>query len=124
MNQQTILIVDSTPDHLIILRRMLSAAGYRVLEARSGGEASALAQRERPDLILAALAMPGHPEWSAAEELAASASRQHIPLLGTTVYSTLLSAPRARAIGWNDYVEKPFHLDELLHHVRRLLPAR
>lgn len=123
MNQQTILIVDTTPDHLVILRRMLASAGYRVLEAHSGAEASALAQRERPDLILAALAVPGHPDWSAAEELATSASQHQIPVLGTTVYSTLLSAPRARAIGWNDYVEKPFNLDELLHHIRRLLPA-
>jgi CheY-like chemotaxis protein len=123
MTRHTILIVDDTPDHLSILRRMLSTAGFRVLEARSGAEAAALAQDDRPDLILAALAPPGQPEWQAAQQLAADASQRQIPVLGTTVYSTLLNAPRARAIGCADYVEKPFSLDELLHHIRRLLPA-
>ena len=40
MTRHTILIVDDTPDHLAILRRMLSTAGFDVLEARCGAEAS------------------------------------------------------------------------------------
>ncbi|HEU4327104.1 MAG TPA: response regulator [Roseiflexaceae bacterium] len=119
MNHQTILIVDDTPDHLDLLCRVLESAGYRVVTAHPGEEADRQARRERPDLILAALSLPGQPAWETAQRL--SATLGHTPILGTTVYSTLLSAPRARAIGCVDYLEKPFSFDELLHRVEGLL---
>ncbi|GAB4203391.1 MAG: response regulator [Roseiflexaceae bacterium] len=119
MNHQTILIVDDTPDHLDLLCRVLASAGYRVVTARPGEEADRLARHERPDLILAALSLPGQPAWETAQRL--SAELDQTPILGTTVYGTLLSAPRARAIGCVDYLEKPFSFDELLYRVQSLL---
>ncbi len=119
MNRQTILVVDDTPDHLGLLCRVLESAGYRVITARPGEGADRQAHRERPDLILAALSLPGQPAWETAQRL--SAALGDTPILGTTVYGTLLSAPRARAIGCVDYLEKPFSFDELLHRVESLL---
>jgi CheY-like chemotaxis protein len=122
MQRRTIMIVDDTADHRGMLRHLLDAVGYRVLEASSGADAIDQACSERPDLILMALTPPGHPGWDAARLLAAQATLRHTPILGTTIYNTLLTAPRARAIGCADFVDKPFDLDELLVRIGALLP--
>ena len=121
MQRQTIMIIDDTPDHRGILRRFLDAVGYRVLEAASG-DAIDQACVEQPDLILMALTPPGEPAWEAARTLAALPALRHTPILGTTIYNTLMTAPRVRAIGCSDFVDKPFDLDELLVRIDALLP--
>jgi two-component system sensor histidine kinase/response regulator len=121
MQRRTIMIVDETPDHRSILRRLLDAVGYRVLES-SGAEALDRASAERPDLILMAIAFPGHSCWEIAQQLRAQPDLAETPILGTTVYNTLLTAPRVRAIGCADMVDKPFNLDDLLLRISRLLP--
>ena len=122
MQRQTIMIVDDTPDHRSVLRRFLDAVGYRVLEAVSGADAVDRACAEQPDLILMSLSLPGQPSWETARTLAAQPTLQHTPILGTTVYNTLLTAPRVRSIGCADFVDKPFDLDELLYRISLLLP--
>jgi CheY-like chemotaxis protein len=122
MQRQTILIVDDTPDHRGILRRLLDAVGYRVVEAASGDDAIDQACAELPDLILMALKPPGHPGWEAARTLASQPALRHTPILGTTIYNTLMTAPRVRALGCADFVDKPFDLDELLLRIGALLP--
>ena len=121
MQRRTILIVDETPDHRSILRRLLDAVGYRVLES-SSADALDHANSERPDLILMAISLPGHPGWETARMLCAQPALAETPILGTTVYNTLLTAPRVRAIGCVDFVDKPFDLDDLLYRISQLLP--
>jgi putative two-component system response regulator len=123
MSRQTILIVDDTPDHLDILRRFLQSVGYRVLVATSSADAMDQAQREKPDLILAALSLPGHPGWETAHQLRSLPTLARTPILGTTVYNTLISSSRVRSIGCADYVEKPFNMDDLLHRIGKLISA-
>lgn len=122
MARQTILIVDDTPDHCDILSRFLQSAGYRVVAAAPGSDAMAKAQREQPDLILAALSLPGQPGWETARQLRATPALAHTPILGTTVYNTLLTTSRVRAIGFEGFILKPFDFDGLLHHIGRLMP--
>ena len=123
MAHRTIMIIDETPDHRTILCRLLRAEGYRVLEALPDEEALDQAHSERPDLILTALSLPGEPDWEITRRLHAQPALKHTPILGTTVYNTLLSASRVRAIGCVDYVDKPFDMDELLRRIMMLLPG-
>jgi CheY-like chemotaxis protein len=121
MQRRTIMIVDEMPDHRHILRRLLNAEGYRVLEAECGAEALDQACIEQPDLILMALSLPGHPGWETAQLLHDQPALARTPILGTTVYNTLLTAPRVRALGCVDFVDKPFDMDELLRRIDKLL---
>jgi CheY-like chemotaxis protein len=121
MQRRTIMIVDETPDHRRILRRLLDAVGYRVLES-SSADVLDRASTEHPDLILMALSLPGHPGWETAQLLRAQPGLAQTPILGTTIYNTLLTAPRVLASGCVDFVDKPFDLDDLLHRISRLLP--
>lgn len=121
MTHRTILVIDEIPDHRDILCRLLRAVGYRVVESAPGAEALDRARGEQPDLILMALSLPGQPAWETARLLHAQPALAHTPILGATVYNTLLSRTRARAIGCTDYVDKPFDVDELLRRIGQLL---
>ena len=85
---------------------------------------SIAAGKETPDLILTALSLPGQPSWETARMLRALPSLDGTPILGATVFNTLLSRSRVRAIGCADFVDKPFDLDELLLHIAALLPPK
>lgn len=122
MVRHTILIVDDTPDHRDVLCRFLQSVGYRVITVEPGSDAVDHAQRERPDLILAALSLPGQLAWETARRLRAEPVLAATPILGTTVYTTLLTTARIRALGCADFVEKPFDFDGLLHQINRLMP--
>lgn len=120
MARRTILVIDDTPDHLDLLRRLLGAVGYDVIAVPPSTEAMCQADRRKPDLILMALSLPGQSSWELARQLASRGP--HAPILGTTVYSTLLGATRIRSLGCADVVEKPFDFDVLLDRISRLLP--
>ncbi len=122
MLHRTIMIIDDTPDHCDILGRLLRAVGYQVVEAAPGEEALRVACEARPDLILTALSLPGQPAWETARLLRAQPALANTPILGTTLYNTLLPWSRVRAIGCSDFVDKPFDIDELLYRVTALLP--
>ena len=121
MSLRTIMIIDDTPDHRDMLGRLLRAVGYRVLEASPGEAALEQARGERPDLILAALSLPGQPAWETARLLRDQPALADTPILGASVYNPLLTPSRAQALGCADYVDKPFDLDDLLRRIMQLL---
>ena len=122
MPHRTFLIIVDTPDHRDILGRLLRAVGYRVVEAAPGEEAVSTACSVRPDLILTALSLPGQPAWETARLLRGQPALASTPILGSTLYNTLLPWSRVRAIGCTDFLDKPFDLDELLYRITALLP--
>lgn len=121
MSGHTIMIVDETPEHRDILQRLLHAEGYRVIEATPGDSALDQAVDQPPDLILVELSLPGQRAWETVRRLSTQPTLSGIPLLGTTVYHTLLTSTRVEALGCSGYVEKPFDLDELLRRIDTLL---
>jgi DNA-binding response OmpR family regulator len=122
MPHRTILIIEDTPDHGDFLTRLLRAVGYRVVITGPGAQALDAARAATPDLILTALSLPGQPAWETARLLRDEPALAYTPILGATVYSTLLPWSRVRALGCADLVDKPFDLDELLRRVALLLP--
>lgn len=122
MAYHTILIIDDTPDHRSIVGMLLRSAGFCVLEAIPGDGALEQARAERPDLILTTLSLPGQPAWETARLLRNEPVLAETPILGTTIYNTLLPWAWVRRIGCNDYVDKPYDIDDLLRRINQLLP--
>lgn len=120
MAPHTILIVDDAADHRDILARLLRATGYHVLEA-TPAEALDRANGARPDLILFALSLPGQRAWETARQLHAVPALAATPILGSTLYPTLIKRSRVHTIGCVDCVDKPFDLDDLLDRIAGLL---
>lgn len=107
MTPRTILVADDEADNRAIMAAVLSASGYRVCEASCGEEAVALALRERPDLILLDMAMPGVSGWEAVRRLKAMPQTQAIPVFAFTAFALAGDELKAREAGCDGYVSKP-----------------
>ena len=118
----TILIIDEAPEHRDVMGRVLRATGYTVLEASPGPDTLDWAEQQSPDLILINLSLPGQPGWETARQIRSRAALTNTPVLGTTVFTTLISTRHATQIGCAGRIDKPFDLDELLSRVSGLLP--
>ncbi|MCS6839477.1 MAG: response regulator [Roseiflexus sp.] len=123
MAHRTILIVDEAPDHRDILARLLRFSGYHVIEAAPSNALDHICSGIRPDLILCSLSLPGQPAWETVRQLRTLPEIAAVPILGATVYTTLIKRSRAQALGCVDYVDKPFDLDSLIEYVQYLLSA-
>jgi CheY-like chemotaxis protein len=121
MPHQTIVIIDDAADHRDVLCRLLRATGYQVVELAPGPDAAEQAERARPDLILVGLSLPGQPGWETARQLRTRAPLAATPVIGATVFPSLLSRRRVQAIGCSERLDKPFDFDDLLARVERLL---
>ena len=118
-----ILIVEDQEDNRVILRDLLSQAGYELIEAADGAEGVALAQRERPDLILMDIQLPVIDGYEATRRIKGNADLKAIPIIAVTSYALSGDEAKARAAGCDGYVTKPFSPRQLLAKVREYLPG-
>src|SRR6266436_3163155 len=118
MNTRTIPVVDDEPQIRRVLRATLSSNGYEVLEAKDGPEAIDMVIRERPDLILLDVNMPGMSGLEACSKIRLSYQG---PIIMVTVRNTERDKILALDSGADDYVVKPFAMGELLARIRAAL---
>jgi two-component system KDP operon response regulator KdpE len=118
MKPGTILVVDDEPQIRRVLRTTLSAQGYSVVEARDGQEALEQLRTQRPDLILLDMNMPVTDGLEACREIRRSSE---VPIIMLTVRSAEKDKVHALDAGADDYVVKPFGIQELLARVRAVL---
>jgi len=118
-----ILIVEDQEDNRSILRDLLTAAGYELIEATNGAQGVELAQRERPDLILMDIQLPIVDGYEATRRIKANAELKRIPIIAVTSYALSGDEAKARAAGCDGYVTKPFSPRQLLAKVREYLPG-
>lgn len=122
----TIMVVDDYDDVRSILTRWLEERAYRVIEASGGKEAVEIARRERPDLILMDLALPGIDGFAATFSIRTHEDLRDIPIIGISAYGELGIDAQLKtdpqAVGFNDYLPKPFAPQKLFDVVARHLP--
>ena len=116
-----ILIVDDEPAIRLICRINLQFEGFETLEAEDGQAALALAERERPDLILLDVMMPPPSGWEVAEKLAQRAATRDIPIVFLTARAEAMDERRGYELGGVGYVQKPFEPEQLPHFVEHVL---
>jgi len=112
-----ILIADDDPQILRALRVTLGARGYDVVTARDGAEALAAAAHEHPDLVMLDLGMP---HLDGIEVIAGLRGWTQVPILVVSGRSGAADKVDALDAGADDYVTKPFSIDELLARIRAL----
>src|SRR5581483_2640768 len=118
-----ILAVDDDPDILRILDRTLRSAGYLVEQARDGREAEQKLKAGRYDLVVLDAMLPHVHGFEICARLKASPRTRTLPvILVSAVYRGWRYAHDAReTFGADDYLEKPFHIPELLRRVEARL---
>ncbi|MBK1721511.1 response regulator [Thiocystis violacea] len=116
-----ILVIDDESQIRRFLRISLKSQGHEVLEAATGAEGLALAATQAPDLIVLDLGLPDADGKAILAELRAWSQ---VPVIVLTVRNTETEKVRALDGGANDYVTKPFGVQELLARIRGLLRQR
>jgi len=114
-----ILLIEDEPDVRHGLRTVFEAEGHDVVEAPDGPSGLDAAGRERPDLIVLDLMIPGLEGFEVCRRLRAGGSV--VPVLILTARSAELDKVLGLELGADDYVTKPFGVRELLARVRALL---
>jgi DNA-binding response OmpR family regulator len=122
MAAKTILLVDDEADIVALMRAALEPAGYRILAAEDGNRGLALAERERPDLVIVDMMMPKRSGFSVLETL------KQRPVGGPRVIMVTANESArhreyAQKLGVDDYIIKPFEATQLIESVRRLCPV-
>ncbi len=120
-----ILIVDDEPINVDLLRRLLERAGFsRVESTNDARQAVDLYVKFRPDLILLDLHMPHRDGLEVMDELNQIAEASYLPILMLTGDDTPEAKREALSRGAKDFLNKPFHSDEVLLRIGTLLETR
>jgi len=117
--KETILVIDDDEKITSMLRRGLAFEGYTVRTARNGTEGLRALREEEPDLVVLDIMMPGVDGWEVCRRLREAGSR--VPVLMLTAKDEVGDRVRGLDTGADDYLVKPFALEELLARVRALL---
>src|SRR5207253_5486626 len=117
-----ILVVEDTEDNRQIIRDLMTSAGYELIEAVDGIEGVATAEREKPDLILMDIQLPGIDGYEATRRIRMLPELAKVPIIAVTSYALSGDEAKTRAAGCDGYVAKPFSPRQLLAKVREFLP--
>jgi adenylate cyclase len=120
---QRILVVDDTPANVRLLEAVLRPRGYEMLTAGSGPEALEAVTRDRPDLVLLDIVMPGMDGYEVCRRLRATPAGAVVPVVMITASGNEQKL-RALEVGADDFIAKPFDQAELLARVRSLLRVK
>lgn len=122
--QETILLIDDSPDNLSIAVDHLRAYSYHILIARDGHTGIERAIKGQPHLILLDVQMPDIDGYETCRRLAANPSTRHIPVIFMTALDQIEDKIKAFDAGGIDFITKPFEKREMLARVRTHLKIR
>jgi CheY-like chemotaxis protein len=115
-----ILIVEDIAFNRDLLVQLLED-NYEIFTAEDGVEGIAVAERERPDLIIMDLSLPVLDGWEATRRIKADATLQHIPIIALSSHAMRGDEDKARQAGCDDYLSKPLDEDLLFEKLQQLL---
>src|SRR6202161_4820124 len=114
-----LLVVEDEPNILELLSASLRYAGFDVLTATGGSEPSQAAQRHRPDLIVLDVMLPDMDGFDVVRRLRGGGAR--IPVVFLTARDSTEDKIHGLTLGGDDYVTKPFSLEEVIARIRAVL---
>jgi len=123
MSKKRILVVDDEVDLVETVRFSLELEGYDVLVAYNGEEALNQARKENPDLILLDLMLPKLDGYKVCRLLKFDERYKHIPIFMLTAKTQEKDKATGMETGANEYITKPFEMDELMKKVKNYLKS-
>ena len=118
LSDALVLIVDDDEMNVKLARDVLQFAGFRTLEAASGGEGVSLAVEHLPDVILMDIRLPDMDGTDAARQLKQHERTSRIPVVALTSFAMKGDRERFLAEGFDGYLEKPISVTEFPGQVR------
>ncbi|MCL1472215.1 PAS domain S-box protein [Argonema antarcticum] len=116
-----ILLAEDNEANISTVSSYLRAKGYRIILAKNGEEAIALAKSENPDLILMDIQMPGIDGLEAMQQIRRDPNLVDVPIVALTALAMTSDRDRCLEAGANDYISKPLKLKQLATTIQQLL---
>jgi two-component system, cell cycle response regulator DivK len=123
VKRKRILVVEDDRLSLIVLRQLLTAQGYEILQSPEGWDGISRARKEQPDLILMDIKLPDISGLDATLLLKQDDQTRDIPIIAVTAFVTPEDKANAFKSGCDAYVAKPVNIGDLLTTVELFLPS-
>ncbi|MCI0551884.1 MAG: response regulator [Anaerolineae bacterium] len=122
--KSTILCVEDNPDNRMLVRRILLAEGYKLLEATNAFEAIDLLETTTPDLILMDINMPDMDGYTLTTKIRSMPGLGRVPILALTANVMRGDKEKTLEAGCDGYIQKPLDIDQLTREIERFLTRR
>ena len=119
-----ILVVDDHPSNVKVLRVRLESEGHEVLEALNGVDALEIVTREKPDLVLLDIMMPGMDGYEVCRRIKEQKVTDFVPVIMVTARTETEAIVSGLEQGADEYITKPFEPLELMARVKSMLRIR
>ncbi len=113
MPDKNVMVVEDNEKNRKLMRVVLRAKGYNIIEATTGEEALNLLKNQKPDIILMDIQLPGIDGLTLIKQIKASAITKDIPIIAVTAYAMKGDEQKILETGCNAYVSKPVNTQEL-----------
>jgi len=123
-NNTTILYVEDDPNNRVLVRRILQAEGYKVLEAADAQQAMKILESQVPDLIFMDINMPDIDGYTLTTRLKSLPKISGVPIIAMT--ANVMKGDRERSLeaGCDGYIQKPIDVDKLPEQIGRFLASK
>jgi two-component system cell cycle response regulator DivK len=121
MSKARILYIEDDPGNRMLVRRILEAEGFSIMEATDGPAGLEIAAQMRPDLILLDINLPEIDGYDLAKRFRDTPGLQQVPILAIT--ANVMKGDRERTLeaGCDGYIQKPIDVDQLPEQVKTAL---
>jgi two-component system cell cycle response regulator DivK len=120
----TILYVEDNADNRLLIRRILQAEGFNMMEAPNAAEALQVVQIQPPDLILMDISMPDMDGYTLTARLKAMPDLKSVPVIALTANVMRGDRERSLEAGCDGYIQKPIDIDNLVFQVNHFLAEK
>jgi two-component system cell cycle response regulator DivK len=124
MSDVRILYIEDNPENFLLVRRILEAEGYSVLEATDGPSGLEVAAQMKPDLILLDINLPEIDGYDLARRFRNTPGLEEVPILAITANVMRGDRERTLEAGCDGYIQKPIEVDRLPEQVRAALQKK
>ena len=122
--KSTILYVEDNPDNRMLVRRILTAENYKLLEATNAVQAINLLETTTPDLILMDINMPDMDGYTLTTRIRSMPGLERIPILALTANVMRGDKEKTLEAGCDGYIQKPLDVDQLVREIEKFLARR
>lgn len=124
MDEKIILYIEDNPENRLLVKRVLEAEGYQVVEADSGGTGLQKAERLKPNLVLMDINLPEIDGYELTHRLKQMPHLAGVPVVAMTANVMKGDRERTLAAGCDGYIQKPIDVDQLPLQVARFMQAK
>ena len=113
MSNKNVMVVEDNEKNRKLIRVVLKAKGYNVIEATTGEEALSLLKEQRPDIILMDIQLPGIDGLTLIRQIKADVDKKDIPIIAVTAHAMKGDEQKILDTGCDAYMSKPIDTREL-----------